>query len=320
MKKPNSNLSHDFDFSFEVKFGLNQSQKRIPSKYFYDQKGSHLFNLITEQEEYYLTRIEKFILESRLSELKSLFSHVDEIVEFGPGDGSKAEIILKQFMSWKSLGLNYNAVDISASAVQQCLNRLRKFKNLSLNSIIGDYRTFQSPTNNKGRLFLFLGSNIGNYEPHEATQLLQEIRHCMKKNDFLLIGFDKKKDIAVLTAAYNDRSGITRAFNLNLLERMNTDLGAHFIKDHFSHYGVYNPLVGAMQSFLISKKNQNIYFETLQQSFEFDLGEAIHVENSYKYSDKEISKLAHYAGFCVVENLNDERNMFTNSLWKVKEA
>jgi L-histidine Nalpha-methyltransferase len=308
------------DFASDVELGLSSVPKRISSKYFYDEQGSRLFELITQQEEYYLTRTEKKILESCSNEIYPFISHIKEVVEFGPGDGSKAEIILSHFMTWKSNDLSYNAVDISPSAIEQSLSRLSKFQFVRFNSTIGDYGSFESSTiNNQGRLFLFLGSNIGNYEPKQATDLLRRISLFMAKKDLLLIGFDKKKDIPTLTAAYNDKAKITRDFNLNLLSRMNSELGSNFIQSNFSHHGIYNPLLGAMQSFLISEKPQTIYFETLKNSFDFDFGEAIHVESSFKYSDKDIFNLAQNTGFSVTHNFEDEKKMFTDSLWKRKE-
>jgi L-histidine N-alpha-methyltransferase len=156
MKINNAENFLECDFARDVKEGLSKNLKEIPSKYFYDQKGSLLFDLITEQEEYYLTRMEKHILEFQFCELEQLVSQIDEIVEFGPGDGSKAEIILKQFLRWRPLGLNYKAVDISLSAIKHSLNRLSKFRNLKLSSHIGDFSSFKFSTNNSGRLFLFL--------------------------------------------------------------------------------------------------------------------------------------------------------------------
>lgn len=319
MKINNEESFLEIDFARDVKQGLSKNLKEIPCKYFYDQKGSNLFDLITEQEEYYLTRTEKQILEFQFSELEQLFSQIDEIVEFGPGDGSKAEIILRQFLRWRQLGFNYKAVDISFSAIKTSLSRLSKFQNLKLSYHIGDFSSFKFSTNHTGRLFLFLGSSIGNYEPNQAVNFLKEISLLMTSKDLLIIGFDKKKEISKLIAAYNDLAGIAREFNFNLIDRMNTELGANFVKSDFSHFGTYNPMIGAMQSFLVSEKVQKIYFKVLNESFHFDLGEAIHVENSFKYSDKDILDMAVSAGFSIVHNLEDEKKMFTDSVWKVKK-
>jgi L-histidine N-alpha-methyltransferase len=141
----------------------------------------------------------------------------------------------------------------------------------------------------------------------------------MTSKDLLIIGFDKKKEISKLIAAYNDLAGLAREFNLNLMDRMNTELGANFVRNNFSHFGTYNPMIGAMQSFLISEKVQKIYFKVLNESFQFDMGEAIHVENSFKYSDKDILDIAESAGFTIVRNFEDEKKMFTDSIWKVKK-
>ncbi|WP_186644967.1 L-histidine N(alpha)-methyltransferase [Fluviispira vulneris] len=246
----NKNSLQESEFALDVKQGLESFPKRIPSKYFYDKEGSRLFDLITEQEEYYLTRTEKQILASCASELKPYVGKIKEILEFGPGDGSKAEIILKHFMTWNPKEISYKAIDISISAIEQSLARFRKYPNIQTSSIIGDYNSFSSPAiDNNGRFFLFLGSTIGNYDPAQVKDLLSGISQHMTKNDFLLIGFDKKKDISLLTEAYNDKANITHDFNLNLLVRMNAEIGSNFIKSNFSHHGFYNPLIGAMQSF-----------------------------------------------------------------------
>lgn len=311
--------SNESEFARDVQIGLSKIPKRISSKYFYDKRGSQLFDLITEQEEYYLTRTEKLILETRLGLLEPLTQGITEVVEFGPGDGSKAKIIVDQMLSWNADGLKYTAVDISPASIQQSLKRMSNTRNLNLDSVIGDYHQFSSPSMNHGRLFLFLGSNIGNYEPDQAVSLLRHFGSLMTSKDVLLIGFDKKNDISTMTAAYNDRAGITRDFNFNLLARMNRELGSDFTIDSFSHHGIYNPLIGAMQSFLISRKNQEIHFESFKRSFSFDLGEAIHVENSYKYSDRDIASLAKSCGFGVAMNLEDNKQLFTDSVWRVKE-
>ena len=307
------------EFARDVRAGLSNIPRRISSKYFYDERGSQLFDLITEQEEYYLTRTEREILETKLGLLRPLTSEFSEIVEFGPGDGSKGKIVVDQFLKWNENGIKYIGVDISPASIQHCLNLLAGTRNLKVDSFIGDYSHYQPRGKGHHRLFLFLGSNIGNYEPDKALNLLSHFRSLMTHKDLLLIGFDKKKDISTLTAAYNDRAGVTRDFNFNLLDRMNRELGANFQKDLFSHHGIYNPVVGAMQSFLVSRKNQTIYFGSFKRSFDLDLGEAIHVENSYKYSDHDIASLAAKSGFELAMNLEDDKRLFTDSVWKVKE-
>lgn len=319
MKLVANRIANESDFAIDVIAGLTKNPKRISSKYFYDERGSQLFDQITEQEEYYLTRTEKLILEAHLKKLEPFTTNVKEIVEFGPGDGSKAQIVAEQFIRWRTGGIKYAAVDISPASIQQSLNRLSHIDGLELNSFVGDYNHFKATASKSGRLYLFLGSNIGNYEPLQASSLLQHFRSFMTVQDLLLIGFDKKKDISTLTAAYNDRAGITKEFNFNLLDRMNRELGSDFQKQSFSHHGIYNPLIGAMQSFLVSRKNQKVHFATLSKTFDFDLGEAIHVENSYKYSDNDIATLAKGAKFEVALNLEDERHLFTDSVWRIKE-
>jgi dimethylhistidine N-methyltransferase len=314
------------DFANEVWRGLRSTPKRIPSKYLYDERGSQLFNEITQLDEYYLTRTERKIIEDNAGVIFELAPTINEIVEFGCGDGIKTEVILRRLLENRS-EIKYSPIDISPSAITEAKGRIETdLPDVHVEGYVGDYFSFLkeksfSP-NHASRLFLFLGSNIGNYESSDAIRFLRSIRENMSDRDFLLIGFDMKKDISVLNAAYNDKKGVTAEFNFNLFDRMNRELGANFNRNGFSHYGCYNPVIGAMQSFLISTRTQQVVFDRIGakiEKIEIAFGEAIHLENSFKYSFADISKLAEDSGLSISGNLTDELMYFTDSVWKKKE-
>lgn len=308
----------DLNFALDLIEGLGRNPKSIPSKYLYDQRGSDLFNKITELPEYYVTNTEKEILKSLHGRLNPYLQNVREVIEFGGGDGSKAEILLEQIRT-PTLE-RFVCVDISGKAAQQTTNRLRhNFSDLEITPYVGDYFSYfslipQFPQDS--RLFLYLGSNIGNFEPDEALRLLSSFQEGMSAGDYLLIGFDLKKEIPVMTQAYNDSKGITAEFNLNILDRINRELGGRFNKSQFFHHEFYNPLIGAMQSFLISNSEQSVIIEKLHKQVHFDRFEPLHIENSFKYTLNEIKNMAEQSGFDVVENFMDEKRFFTDSLWK----
>lgn len=171
----------------------------------------------------------------------------------------------------------------------------------------------------KKNFILFLGSSIGNFDPVTTQLFFSGIFNKLHDGDYVLIGFDLRKDIDIMIKAYNDSDGITRAFNLNLLVRMNHELGANFMIDKFGHYGTYNVYSGAMESYLVSLKEQNVHIGALEQSFKFEALEPIHVEYSYKYLLSQINDYAKSSGFKIVKNFFDSRQYYVNSLWQVNK-
>ena len=167
------------------------------------------------------------------------------------------------------------------------------------------------------QLVLFLGSNIGNFDKDQSLDFLRHLWSCMQDGDYLLSGFDLKKNVDTLTKAYNDSSGYTKAFNLNLLDRMNDKLGANFDRSKFEHHGFYNPVKGAMESCLLSTDEQSVYISKLNKEFHFKSYEPIHLEYSFKYTDHEIDFLAKETGFDVEKHFTDKDSRFIDSLWKV---
>lgn len=315
--------THNKQFAHDVQKGLSQERKYIPSKYFYDEKGSALFNKITHHPDYYLTNCELEIIENNKAELSALLQNEDcNVIELGPGEGIKTLILLKQLLK-DSRQFSYYMIDISLTYLNYLtLTFLNSLPQLKIHSICKDFSDGLNSSNlksDKKNIVLFLGSSIGNLNKIETLRFLSTIWSNLNNGDYILIGFDLKKDMKVMCNAYDDKAQLTKAFNLNLLERMNRELKANFQLSNFTHYPTYNVYSGAMESYLISIKPQTIYCECLNHRFHFDAFESIHVECSYKYNLSQIDEFARACHFKVVKNFTDSKNYFTLSLWVVEK-
>lgn len=309
------------DFINDVLVGLSKTPKSIPAKYFYDDNGSVLFQKITKEKDYYLTKAEYLILEKNQSKIPKLITNLGEIniIELGVGDGHKSKLIIDAFLS-RNIKTNYYPIDISSQAMVLLEQNLSQSPLLNTQGIIADYFagiSYISSISNNPQLVLFLGSNIGNLNSHERTSFIARLWQNLKANDYVLIGFDQKKDISMLNRAYNDSRGITKEFNLNLLRRMNSELGANFNIEKFMHYGFYNPILGAMESHLISNAAQSVYIKALKRHFHFDKFEPIHLEYSFKFTSRDIESLCVNSGYSLVRNFLDDQDFYCNSLWRV---
>lgn len=312
-------------FAIDVLEGLSKKPKFIPSKYLYDAKGSNLFEKIMELDEYYLTNSELEILKKCKKDLRHLASDGPfRILELGVGDAKKTKILLHHLLD-QGLEFEYVPVDFCQEMIEQVVASLkREFKHLPLSvlGIVGEYYSalsWLSKENPKRSILLFLGSSIGNFERQELHHFLHYMWNALKDGDYVFIGFDLKKDIGMLEKAYNDSAGVTREFNLNLLDRINRELEANFDRDQFVHHGFYNPSEGRMESWLISKKAQTVTIGQLQKAFDFQAWEGIRVENSHKYNIKEIEELAEAMGFENDEELIDSQGYFAEAIWLVKK-
>jgi L-histidine N-alpha-methyltransferase len=246
------------------------------------------------------------------------------LIELGVGDARKTKVLLNHFLE-QGLQFEYVIVDFCQERIEQTVASLQKEYNrpgLTVLGIVADYSTALvrlKGENNLRNIVLFLGSSIGNFEFRQMRDFLQEMWNAINDGDCVLIGFDLKKDIHILQSAYNDKAGITREFNLNLLDRLNRDLEADFDRNKFLHHSFYNPAHGRMESWVISNQKQTITFAKLQKAFEFDTWEGIHVENSYKYDLKEIGKLAETVGFSLDGKFIDSKGYFADVIWEVKK-
>lgn len=315
-------VTFDQTFAKDVEEGLSQRQKKLSSKYFYDKKGDELFQAIMRMPEYYLTDCEYHIFEQQKEEILDTIGRNDfELIELGAGDGFKTKVLLKHFLA-EEVPFVYRPVDIS----QNVLDILKKdlhvaWPQLAVRPLKGDYFEMlerMHSEHGQRKVVLFLGANIGNYTRKEALRFLEKFRKQLDPGDHLLIGFDLKKDPEVILKAYNDPAGITAAFNLNLLTRINRELGGNFDLDQFSHWETYQPISGETKSYLISRKEQTVEISALSKTFKFEAWEAIDVELSLKYSPFEIEALAVAAGFKVTKHFYDDRKYFVDSLWEVK--
>jgi L-histidine N-alpha-methyltransferase len=308
-------------FAADVFQGLTSHPKRLSSKYFYDKKGDELFQEIMHLPEYYLTGREFDILEANKKALATAFSSDSgfDLIELGAGNGKKTKILLKHFTEEK-LNFTFVPVDISQNVLDQLEADLEKeIPKLEVKPRQGMYKEVLqqlSEYNNRKKVILFLGSNIGNLPQEEAVSFLKKISASMAKNDLFFMGADQKKHPATVLAAYNDKQGVTAAFNKNLLTRMNRELGANFDLDAFMHWPLYDPETGTAKSYLVSKKEQTVQINSLNLEVHFGAWESIHTEISQKYDDTSISWLAQEAGFEVSDSFTDAENCFKNYIFK----
>jgi len=304
-------------FINDVIWGLSDPQKHLPSKYFYDEKGSRIFQEIMRMEEYYLPACEMEILNQQSQKIAAQVSHEEfDVIELGAGDGSKTLIFLEAAVSIGKK-ISYIPMDISEDILK--VNRqhiLEKLPDLPVELLPGDYfstiRAIESRP--KPRLVLFMGSNIGNFPGEKAIEFIRFVNDYLNPGDYFLMGVDLKKNPHVIRAAYNDKGDVTKRFNLNLLERINRELGGDFKLENFEHYGVYNPLDGAALSFLVSMEEQKVCIGS--HTFHFDKYETIHTEVSQKYSLKELDQLAEKTGFSWDRHFIDSREYYSLSLFK----
>ena len=306
-------------FAEDINKGLSLKNKALSSKYFYDDKGSKLFQKITEHPDYYLTRNEIEILNKIKPKLPKLLKLKEiDIIELGPGDGSKSKIIIDGFIEY-GCKVNYYPIDISLKALNLLNKNIKNDIKLNINGIVGEYfegLKFVKKLSQNKQLVLFLGSNIGNFEREYSIKFIKNIYNNIKNKSYILTGYDLKKDPKKLNKAYNDSSNLTKKFNINLLSRINKELNGDFILNNFIHYGTYNPSIGAMESFLISTKNQMVNIKKLNKKYYFDANEPIHLEYSFKFSIKDIDNIALKTNFKTINNYFNIDKGFLNALWQ----
>lgn len=321
----NSTKQKTNTFAEDVLEGLSDNPKHLSSKYFYDDEGSRLFQEIMKLPEYYLTRSEHEIFNKQTEGIYEAFraekSEFD-LIELGAGDGTKTSILVNYFLE-QNAKFRYVPIDISSEALNFLTDKFEnEFPDLEIQTEQGDYfktlKTF-SDRSDKRKIILFLGSNIGNFREKQAVEFFQHLRKVMNEDDLIFIGFDLHKNPKTILNAYADSQDVTAKFNLNLLKRINRELGANFNTEEFSHYASYHPTECAARSYLISQKEQTVFIESLNKKFYFKKWEPIYMEVSQKYNIEMIENLAKDSGFDIVKNFFDENRFYTNSLWKIKE-
>ena len=299
-----ANPAKDHEFEIDVTAGLNKKAKSLPSKYFYDIEGSALFESITGVREYYVTRCEIGLLRANRLAIGSLFPASCALIELGAGSSRKSRILLGATTSIAA----YVPVDISGDFLEADVAKLRSdFPRLTVQPIVCDFtREFHLPegVSSLPRVGFFPGSTIGNYEPHEAGRLLRHVAKTFGKSSILILGVDLVKDVRVLARAYDDAAGVTARFNLNLLKRINRELGANFDVEAFRHSAFFNEAESRVEMHLVSTRRQEVC--VAGKLFRFYAGETIHTENSYKYTVESFQKLASESGWSTIRVWTDD--------------
>jgi dimethylhistidine N-methyltransferase len=313
-RKTDSRL-HDYEpepasFRADVRRGLQLPRKAIPSKYLYDARGSVLYERICSLEEYYPPRTEIGIMQANISEMTGRLGENTCLLEYGCGNCAKTRILLDNLPSVSA----FVPLDISRDQLLRTEAELAAaYPGLEILPVCADYTgdfKLPEPKRKPGRYVVYFpGSTVGNFEPPDALAFLQHIAGVVGPGGALLIGVDLKKDAAVLNLAYNDREGVTAAFNLNLLERINRQLGADFNTDMFRHHAFYNAAAGRIEMHLVSQTAQTVRVDGLKITFK--KGESIHTENSYKFSLDDFAGMAAAAGFTVGRAWTDARQWFS---------
>jgi dimethylhistidine N-methyltransferase len=290
-------------FTTDIISGLAAKPKRLPPKYFYDAAGSALFERITQLPEYYPTRCELAILHDNAPAIASLFPPGCALIEFGSGSSRKARILLGAAATIEA----YVPVDISGDFLQQDVAQLRRdFPHLTVHPLVGDFTQkldLPSDIAELPRVGFFPGSTIGNFEPHEACNFLRHAAGVLGSGAVLVIGVDLAKDAKVLYRAYNDADGVTAKFNLNLLARINRELGADFDLSAFEHHAFYNSEQNRIEMHLASTRRQKVRVNGA--TIDFRAGETIHTENSYKYTIDSFQALARGSGWSPLKVWSD---------------
>ena len=305
-------------FGRSVDEGLSSKRRSLSSRYFYDDEGSRIFQQIMEMDEYYLTNAEFEILDEQASKISQAlsFSKPYNIVELGAGDGKKT-IRLLHYLQEAGIDFTYMPIDISQEAITMLQANINEVnREIKVVPMVGDYFDMldQLRDEEKSTFLLFLGSNLGNFRLDDAQDFIQALHNKLKRGDKLLLGLDLQKNPHTIRNAYNDEGGITRAFNLNLLKRINRELAGNFNLQQWEFYSTYDPVNGEVRSFLISLEDHDVLISKLGKSFHFDKNELIYTELSRKYTLNEVEELAQKTGFKDVRHFQDSNLLFTDSL------
>ena len=307
-------------FREDILAGLSASPKFLQSKYFYDAEGDKLFQQIMDCPEYYLTRCEMEIFSNQSEAIAQTLLRKDkefDVVELGAGNAVKSTHLLR-YLSEKGIDYTYYPIDISENVIHLLEKELpERIPGINISGLNGEYLDMVEKVNlisDRRKVYLFLGSNIGNFTTQHAMDFLMELQKQMTCGDLLLIGFDLKKNPKQILEAYNDERGVTKAFNLNLLKRINRELGSVFDLTQFDHYPTYDPITGACRSYIISLAHQHVMIG--EELLEFGKNEAIYMELSQKYSVQEIEVMTNQTGFKPVDYFFDSHKWFLDMVWE----
>jgi L-histidine N-alpha-methyltransferase len=306
-------------FAEDVDRGLRETPKNIPCIYFYDYQGSLLFEEICQLEEYYLTRAETEILKTFSEQIISYLPTDLVLVELGSGSCIKTQLIIEELLNQYDK-VTYSPIDISKKMLKESsISLLEQYEDLEIISVAAEYEEGLRQLdmrNEQPKLILWLGSSIGNFEQQEAIRFLKNIQKTLTPEDFFLIGFDLVKERRILENAYNDNQNVTAAFNLNLLSRINRELGGDFDPNTFTHKAVYNEENSRIEMYLISTCEQDVSIANLNRSYHFNKDERIHTENSHKFSLQAVDRLSDQVEMKIIEQWFDARRYFNVTLFK----
>ena len=312
--------SRSTTFADDVRSGLSATPKSLSPRWFYDALGSALFSAITNLPEYYVTRTEESILRAHGAEIIEAIGSPASLVELGSGDSRKTRLLIEALIARQG-ALEYLPIDIEATVLESTARGLLvNFPTLAVNAICTEFSDAAtalhalSPAPGVRTAVLFLGSTIGNLDENEAIAMLSSLRSALAPSDALFLGADMQKPRGVLEPAYDDALGVTAAFNLNLLGRINRELGGHFRLDRFVHLAFYNEEKGRIEMHLVSREPQTVRIDALDLDVAFDEGETIHTENSHKYTESQLERIAAATGFKIARTWTDERKWFTDAL------
>ncbi|HIN30273.1 TPA: L-histidine N(alpha)-methyltransferase [Candidatus Poribacteria bacterium] len=297
-----------------VSRGLLQTPKSLPCWLFYDSVGSKLFEKICQLPEYHITRTEEQILRTKAAEIIQGVSQGLSLVELGSGNSGKTRLLIDAILE-RQATLHYIPIDISSEfLLQSSIQLLTEYNRLSVTAMAAEYQAAMpilAQQSISPALILFLGSNISNFDSGEASVFLQQVREHMSPSDRLLIGVDLVKETSIIEAAYNDSSGVTEAFNKNLLIRLNREIGANFVINQFDHWAPFIESESRIEMRLISRVDQSVSIRDTGESYDLSEGEYIHTENSYKYTITHFNEISQAAGFEIEQQWQDERGWFS---------
>ena len=299
-------------FAQELSYSFSQKQKTINPKFFYDEKGSYLFEKICTLPEYYISRTEVALLRQLEEKLPNHLNGNFRLVELGSGSSTKTRTLI-DILEKSQKHIEYFPIDISDILRDSCKELHNDYKNLCITGIIDDYEPALELVKNydgKNNLIVFLGSSFGNYEPKAGLRFLQKINSLMKNNDLFLLGLDLTKDETVLEKAYNDSQGITAQFNLNVLSRINSELDANFDINKFVHHAVYNKNQNRIEMYLRSLEKQIVNIPKADLVLEIKKDELIHTENSFKFTISQIKEMSALSNFQIQDIWCDEKRYF----------
>ena len=306
------------DFATSVRAGLTAAPKRLEPRFFYDELGSALFDAICTLPEYYVTRAETEVLAMHADDMAAAFPSPARLVELGSGTARKTRLLLDAVLR-RQRTLDYAPVDVDAVTLEKTGRALLgEYDRLRVHAVSADFRdpacAFAALPPAARTVVLFLGSTIGNLDPGEAAGMLRNLRTALTPGDALLLGVDLRKAKTVLEPAYDDALGVTAAFNLNLLQRINRELGGHFALHRFAHLAFYDQEAGRIEMHLVARERMGVRIDALDLDVAFEEGETIHTESSWKHDEASVAALAGESGFAVEKRWMDGRGYFADVL------